>query len=271
MILFNKFKVDLVVIIKPFIYILLGFIIYKIIVKAMNNAEKRSKIEKQHNKKRVKTINRLIQNIIKYVIVIFVLIGILANFGIEVKSILAGIGITAALIGLALQDIAKDFLAGISIILEDQFEIGDTVEINDFVGEVVSFGLRTTRIKNYKGATKIIANHTITEVINYNLCNCVAVVEVSVSYDEDLDKVEKVINNMSKTIKEKIPKARSDIKILGVTELEESGVIYRIALEVAAAEHFEAERILRKEIKKAFDKEQIKIPYKQIEVHNGTK
>ena len=89
----------------------------------------------------------------------------------KLKRFICGIGvafgITAAIIGLAFQDIAKDFLAGISIVLEDQFEIGDTIEINDFRGEVVAFGLRTTRVKNYKGATKIIANHMINEVTNY--------------------------------------------------------------------------------------------------------
>ena len=269
MISFDKFSIDLKIIIMPFIYILLGFIIYQIIIKIMNNAEKKSNIQKKHHQKRVRTINILIQNIIKYIIVTFVLVAILANFGVNVKSILAGIGITAAIIGLAFQDIAKDFLAGISIILEDQFEIGYTIEINDFVGEVVSFGLRTTRIKNYKGATKIIANHTITEVINYNLYNSLAVIDVSVSYEEDLDKVEKTINKLSETIKEKIPKAKGNIKILGVQDLEDSGVVYKIALEVASAEHFTAERILRKEVKKALDKAKIKIPYQQIEVHNG--
>lgn len=271
MVLFDKITIDLEMIIRPLVYIIIGFAIYEVFRKLLNNAEKRSKIKKKHHQKRVKTINTLIQNIIKYVIIIFVFIAILANFGINVKSILAGVGITAAIIGLAFQDIAKDFLAGISIILEDQFEIGDTVKINDFTGEVVSFGLKTTRIRDYKGATKIIANHMITDLINYNLYNNLAVVDVSVDYEEDLEKVEKVLTEISDEVSSKIPKAKGKLKILGVNELEESSIVYRVAIEVAAAEHIAAERILRKELKNALDKAKIKIPYQQIEVHNGNK
>ena len=271
MVLFDKITLDLELIIKPVIYIFVGFIIYEIIRKILNNAEKKSNIKKKHHQKRVKTINTLILNIVKYIIIIFIILAILATYGINIKTILAGLGLTAAIIGLAFQDIAKDFLAGISIILEDQYEIGDTVEINDFVVEVVSLGLRTTRIKNYKGHTKIIANHLITELINYNLYNNLAVIDISVAYEEDLDKVEKVINSITEDIKKKVPHMRGNIKILGVNELESSGVIYRVAIEVPSAEHFEVERILRKEIKKALDKAKIKIPYQQIEVHNGSK
>lgn len=270
MVLFDKFTIDVGMIIKPIISIAIGFIIYEIIKKIIKNTEKSTKLKKQHHKKRINTINNLILNIVKYIIIIFVIIAVLANFGVNVKSILAGVGITAAIIGLAFQDIAKDFLAGISIVLEDQFEIGDTIEINGFRGEVVAFGLRTTRVKNYKGATKIIANHMINEVTNYNLYNNLAVAEVSVGYDEDLNHVEEVINNLSKTIKNNIPKAKSDIKILGIKELEESGIIYKVGIEVPPAEELSSECILRKLLKESLTEANIKIPYKQVEVHHGT-
>ena len=199
----------------------------------------------------------------------FVIIAILANFGVNVASIIAGLGITAAIIGLAFQDIAKDFLAGISIIMEDQYEIGDTVEINGFMGEVIALGLRTTRIKNYKGQTLIIANHTINEVINYNLANSLAIVDVSVDYDCDIDKVEKALNKMSEDIDGKIENTKGKIIVQGIDELEASGVIYRVVVETVSAKHLQVQRDLRKEIKKALDKANIKIPYQQIEVHNG--
>ncbi len=271
MILFNKYEIDISQIIKPIVYILIGVIIYEIIVKILKGAEKKNTLKKRHHQKRAKTINGLIINIIKYVIIIFVAIAILANFGVNVKSILAGVGLTAAILGLAFQDIAKDFLAGISILLEDQYEIGDTVEINGFLGEVVSLGLKTTRVKNYKGQTLIIANHTITEIINYNLSNSLAVVDVSVGYDYDSDEVEKVLTKMAKKLSKKIPKTKGEINILGINELEDSGVVYRVTVETVSAEHFGVERVLRKEIKKALDDANIEIPYQQIEVHNGSK
>ena len=94
MVLFDKITIDLETLIRPLIYIIIGFSIYEIFRKLLNNVEKRSKIKKKHHQKRVKTINTLIQNIIKYVIIILVLISILSNFGINVKSNIESLGIT---------------------------------------------------------------------------------------------------------------------------------------------------------------------------------
>ena len=204
-------------------------------------------------------------------IIIFVVLAILSLYGINVKSILAGVGITAAIVGLACQDIAKDLLAGIFIVAEDQYEIGDTIEIDGFMGEVVFIGLKTTRIKDYKGRVKIISNHTITEVINYNLNNSLAIVDVSVGYEEDNDKVETVLTELVSTLSSTIPHSKGEAKLLGIDNLGDSAVVYRITCPVASIKQFEAERIMRKEIKKVLDQEQIKIPYPQIEVHSNGK
>lgn len=271
MTIFDQYTIDISQFIKSIIYILIGIIVYEMIKKIITGAEKRNTLKKRHHQKRAKTINSLLINIFKYIIIIFEVIAILSIFGVNVKSILAGVGITAAIMGLAFQDIVKDFLAGISIIMEDQYEIGDTVEINKFMGEVVALGLKTTRIRNYKGQTLIIANHTITQIINYNLNNSLAVVDVSVGYDSDMDKVEETLNKMAQDLSNKIPKSKGEIKVLGINELESSGMVYRVTLETASAEHIGVERILRKEIKKALDKANIEIPYQQIEVHNGKK
>lgn len=265
----NMNNIDIIIVIRPIIYIALGIAVYEIFKMLLLNNSKKSILKKRHHQKRIKTLNSLILNIIKYIIIIFVIILVLSNFGVNVKSILAGVGITAAIIGLAFQDIAKDFLAGISIIMEDQYEIGDTIEVNGFRGEVVSLGLKTTRIKDYKGATKIISNHLISEVINYNLYPSLAIVDVSVGYDYESEKIEEVLNKMAQYLKGKIPKSKGQIQILGIDDLEASGVIYRVTLEVVSNEQFTVQRLLRKEIKKALDDANIKIPYQQIEVHNG--
>ena len=135
-------------IILPIIYIIIGIVIYEIIKKIINKMTKYNK-NKQHYQ-RVETVKSLILNIIKYVIVIIVILGILANFGVNVTSLVAGLGVTTAIIGLAFQDLAKDLIAGISIIIEAQYEVGDTIEVDGFMGEVEFIGLKTTRIRNFK-------------------------------------------------------------------------------------------------------------------------
>ena len=263
--------IDISKIVIPIIYIIIGIVVYKIVKTFINKSLEVSVIGKRKKLKRRETIGNLLINIIKYIIVLIVFIAILDSIGINVKSILAGLGITAAIIGLAFQDIAKDFLSGISIILEDQYEIGDMVEIDGFLGEVTYLGLKTTRIKNYKGEVLIISNHTINKIINYSINNNLAVVDVSISYEENLDKVEKVLEDLSKKLNNKIKNTVGELKVLGITNLDESAVIYRLAIESKPAEYIAVERALRKEIKKYLDENNIKIPYKQIEVHNAGK
>ena len=179
-------------IVRPVIYIGLAYILYKIItfflIKALH-----TKYLKNKNKKRVNTTLSLINNCLKYIIIFLTILLILNSFGINVSSILAGLGIVAAVLTLAFQDLAKDFIAGISIVMEDQFEIGDNVMINGFRGDVIEMGLKTTRIRDYKGAVQIIANHMITEVTNYSLNPSLAEVTIQVDSDNDLDKVENII------------------------------------------------------------------------------
>lgn len=265
--LFN-IKIDLKLIIFPIIYIILGMIIYSILKKTIKKIVSKGKKAKLKNQ-RIDTLIGLITNIIKYVIVIIVVVGILGTYGINVSSIIAGLGVTTAIVGLAFQDLAKDLIAGFSIITEAQYEVGDTIEVDGFVGQVVFLGLKTTRIKNYKGATKIVANHNMDKIINYSLNNSLAIVDVGIAYEEDIDKVEAVLNKLAKKLNGTIPEAKGEIQVLGIIELADSSLVYRITVEVGSMQQYGVERLLRKEVKRAFDESNIKIPYPQIEVHNG--
>ena len=267
--LFDSYKFDLNYIIWPLIYILVGVIIYNIIKSILKANLHKKIVTTRHKEKRITTINSMIIHIVKYFIIICVIIAILTVFKVDVKSILAGLGITAAIAGLALQDILKDLLAGMAIISEDQFEIGDIVKIGDFTGEVTSISLRSTRVTDYQGVTKIFANHTITEVINYSLNDYLCVLDISIAYEEDTEKVFKILSKLSKDLEEKIEGTKGPIEILGVQELGSSAVIYRIAVMSNSTDRITVQRRLRKEIKDRLAKENIKIPYNQIEVHNG--
>lgn len=266
--IFDIIPIDIKHIIYPVIYIIIGIICYKIVKKIINQALKPAKL-KGHQKQRANTIRIVILNIIKYIIGAFVLLAILANFGINVKSIVAGLGITTAIIGLAFQDLAKDFIAGISIITENQFEVGDTIEYDGFMGEVVFLGLKTTRIRDYKGATKIIANHKLDTVINYSLHDSLAIIDLGISYEENPEKVAVALEEIKNEIEGKVPNATGEIQVWGLDEFEDSTMKYRIVVETKPNEHYGAQRFLRSEFKKGLDKRHIKVSYPQIEVHNG--
>ena len=261
-------EIELKIVILPIVYIVIGIIAFAILKNVITKLVDKRGL-KGAKKQRVNTLKVLIINIIKYLIIIFVVLAILSVFGVNVKSILAGLGIGTAVIGLAFKDLATDLIAGFSIITEGEYEIGDTIEVDDFMGEVVFIGLRTTRIRNFKGATKIIANHYMDNIINYSENNSLAVVDVSIAYECKEEDIDKAFEELKKKLEGKIPHATGELEVWGVNSLADSAVVYRVVVETEPMQQFAVERFLRKEIKKEFDQAKIKIPYQQIEVHNG--
>lgn len=251
------------------ISIIVGMFVYKVVKNIILKTIKKSKTKSKYKKKKLQTLESIFINLTKYVIYVFVVLYILSVFGINVTGIVTGLGVSAALIGLAFQDTAKDIIAGISIIADDEFEIGDTVKIGDFMGEVVFIGLRSTRIRDFKGATMIIANHSIDKVINYNLHSSLAVVDVSVAYESDLDLVEKTLSKLAKKLNKKLDYLKGEVEIMGIDSLDDSAIVYRVVVLVDSMKHVQTQRIIRREIVDAFNNASIKIPYNQIEVHNA--
>lgn len=268
-IVIGNLSIKVLSIISSIIYVFLGIFIFNVIKKIIIKSTTKNKKIKTAQLNRIKTINSIAINILKYTIVIFVILAVLSEFGVNVKSILAGLGIGTALIGLAFQDLAKDIIAGFSIIAEGEYEVGDTIEVDGFMGEVTFIGLRTTRLRNFKGATKVIANHYMDNIINYSNNNSLAVVDVGIAYEQNQEDIDKVFENLFKRLNGKIPNATKNLELWGVNELSDSSVVYRVVVETEPTKQFAVERFLKKEIKKEFDKANIKIPYQQIEVHNG--
>ena len=182
---------------------------------------------------------------------------------------MAGLGIVGIVVGLALQDFAKDIIAGISIILENQYAMGDIISVGNFKGEVIYLSLKTTRIKSWDGQVKILANRNINEVINHSMENSMAIVDVGVSYEDDIEKVEKVLNDLAIELTKTLPKLKGKVEVLGIESLADSSVVFKVIAPTVSMEHFAIQREMRKQIKLALDKNNIKIPYPQVEVHNG--
>ena len=144
----------------PLLYIGIGIIIYSIItytIKKVNKINSRvsNKIISKGNNKRKNTVIELIINIIKYIIAVIVIINILNVYKINTDKIIASLGIASVVIGLAFQDIIKDLLAGIFIVFDNAYAIGDWITVDNFKGEVISMGLKTTKIKANTGEIMI--------------------------------------------------------------------------------------------------------------------
>lgn len=253
-------------IINPIIIILIAILVYlvikKVINKIFNAAAKRVSNKKQE------TLKTFFINIVRYVIIIIAFLMILEVYGIDTKAILASIGVMSVVLGLALQDMIKDFVSGVAIVLDDAYNVGDWVTINSFKGEVISLGMKTTRIKSYEGDILVINNGSITQVINHSVNNSMAIVDINVAYSTDLDKCEKVLQEFCKNVEKEIPTLKGEVKLLGVEKLDDSAVVFRIVAEVEPTTQFQTQRIIKKLAKQELDKNNIEIPYPQVVVHN---
>ena len=234
-----------------------------------------SRIEKSKNdfeRKKRKTIVSLIENILKYLIIIIIAVSLLSIYGVNITSMVAGLGITATILGLALQDTLKDIINGISIMMENYFVVGDIVRYNNFTGEVIEFGLKSTKIKNHAGETLMISNRNIYEIVNISQNNQNVQIEFSIAYEEDVDRVESVITKSILPKINKIPSVKDDSSLfLGINALDESCVKYLIQYHCNRDSQWRTKREALRIIKKELDKNKIKIPYPQLEVHNETK
>ena len=248
----------------PIVYIVVGLILYLVIEKVINRISK-GHIGNSGKDKRKDTIINLGRSIFKYLILIFIVLGILKIYGIDTTSIIASLGVFAAVIGLAFQDIVRDLLAGVAILFDNKYAVGDTVSINGFQGTVIEFGLRTTKIKAFTGEVKSIGNSSFSEVINYNLSNCDIFLKLNVAYNTNIEKLEMVLES----IRDKVLEIEdvTDYKLLGVDELGGSSIVYLVDVSCTASGRFSAKRKFLRLVKDTFDKEKIEIPYTTVDVN----
>lgn len=227
------------------------------------------KVSPQLSERKSKTLNTVAQSIFKYIIYFFVFCHILTKLGIDVTSLIAVAGVGSVAIAFGAQSIVQDLLTGMFILMEDQFGIGDVINIDGLNGTVESISIRTTRIRSADGNLHIIPNGQIKALTNMSKGFNRAVVDIGVAYEEDTDKVIAVIQDeLSRIFKQKlISGLLKEPQVLGIISLSESSVDIRISADAEVGENWNIERELRRLIKKRLDTEKIGIPYPQRVVH----
>lgn len=253
-------------IIASAIIIAVAFILYLIVQKIINRfLVKRAK---KSNHKKSLTIVNVINNIIRTIFIILAILTIITVWGVDTAALIASLGIVGLVAGLAVQDTVKDVIAGASIIFDNEFDVGDNIQIGTFRGDVIDLGLQTTTIRAYTGEVKIISNRNITEVINYSRYPSLAVIDFEVPYETDLEFTENVINKVCERLNE-LPYLTKEVDFLGIQELKEEAIMYRITAECEPGMDFPCGREALKIIREEFVKGKINTPYKQVVVHNA--
>ncbi len=232
--------------------------IVKVLIDRFFNAQIQSKIGIDVRK--VNTLRALAHSILKYTVYFVTGLTVLGQF-VDTTSILATAGIGGLAIGFGAQSLVKDVISGFFILFEDQYAVGDFVTIGDTTGTVEEIGLRITKIRGFKGDLTIIPNGQVQKVVNYTRGNVLAVVDISVPYETDIDRAIKLIEDVAKRYAQENKNIVEQPQVLGVMDMGDSQITIRAVARTLPLKHWEVERELKKRIKEAFDENDIGVPY----------
>lgn len=216
--------------------------------------------------KKTVTITLLFLNLIKWIVAIASVFLIMGAWGADTTLMLASAGVLTLIIGLGSQALVSDILAGIFIVFEGDFQVGDIVIIDGWRGEVKSIGIRTTKLVDAGGNIKIMNNSDIRSIVNQTQELSVAKCYVGVSYGDRIEVIEKIIADNLPKIKEKIPAIIEGPFYKGVSELADSAVVLLFVAKCKETDIYQVQRDLNREIKIVFDDNNVNIPFPQVTV-----
>ena len=217
--------------------------------------------------RKAKTISSLIRSLIKYIVIIVLICAILVVWGVDVIGIIAGVGILTLIVGLGCQALIQDVISGLFIVFDDYFAVGDTVIIDGFRGTIVDIGLKTTKLQDFGGNIKSITNSSILTVVNMSRMRSVATVTLSVSYNEDVERVEALIIEEIEELKKNVPNIVDGPWYKGIDNISASSVDFLVMCFVMEENRFQVTRDLKREFYLLFKREDIQIPYNQVTVN----
>lgn len=214
--------------------------------------------------KKAKTVGAVLKSILRYSVYFFGVFAIIEVLFNKIGLTFAGIGGVA--LGFGAQSLIKDVINGFFILFEDQFTVGDYINVDDKGGIVESMELRVTKIRDFNGDLHIIPNGLITKVTNHSRGNIRIMVDVDVSHDEDLDRAINIISDLCDKFKAENECVTEGPKVLGISALKEDRITIRVAGKSKPMTQWDAEMKLRKEIRDVLNSANIKIPYAKVKV-----
>ncbi len=215
---------------------------------------------------RAETMGSLFKSIVTGVVVAVFGTMMLSEIGVDIAPIIASAGIIGIALGFGAQSLVKDFLSGIFMILEDQFGVGDIVDVGEAVGTVEAVSLRVTRLRDINGTVWYVPNGEIMRVGNQSQNWSRTVLDVGVGYHEDIARVRKVLEEIAHAMWEDEDfkgQVIEEPSVWGVQELAADAVTMRVVLKTTPGSQWAVAREMRQRIKARFDHEGIEIPFAQ--------
>jgi moderate conductance mechanosensitive channel len=213
---------------------------------------------------RIEALASVLRSVMSFTIMAVAAVMILGELGVELGPLIAGAGIIGVALGFGSQSLVRDFLSGIFILVEDQFGIGDIVNLDGTTSGIVeAVSLRTTRLRAVDGTVWHVPNGEIRRVGNMSQHWSRALLDIDIAYDTDINHAKTVI----KRVADELCRERDDIleapEVWGVESLGPHSVVIRLVVKTRPSDQYPVSRELRQRLKEAFDAEGIEIPFKQ--------
>lgn len=228
--------------------------------------------ERIANEKRVKTLTGMLHTIALTLLWVIALIMSLDQIGLDITPILAGAGIAGLAVGFGAQNLVRDVINGFFMILENQVRVGDVAVVNGTGGLVEAISFRTITLRDQSGTVHIFPNGTVTTLANMTKDWSAYVMDIGVAYKEDTDRVVAVMKQVAEELHQDPQlgiKMMEPIEIMGVDAFGESEVVIKARIKTLPIEQWAVGREYRRRLKKAFDRENIEIPFPHRTLYMG--
>jgi small-conductance mechanosensitive channel len=199
-----------------------------------------------HGTHKVATVMSLVRSILKWVAIVVAVFVVLGYWNVDTSTLLASLGIIALIVGLGCQNLIKDIVAGMFLVFDETFEVGDIVTINDFRGTITDIGIKSTRLEDAGGNVKIVANSEIATIVNLSKQLSVAVVEIPLAYEEDIQRVEAVIAKALPDIQKAIPAIKEGPYYKGISVLDDSVIYVKFVAKCEESDIYQVQRDLNR-------------------------
>lgn len=218
---------------------------------------------------RAQTLGSLAESIATVVIWVIITLMVLSELGLDIAPLIASAGIAGVALGFGAQNLVKDFLGGIFMLMEDQYGVGDVVDLGEATGTVEHVGLRVTRLRDVNGTVWYVRNGEVLRSGNFSQDWARAVIDVGVGYGEDAKRVQDVLLDVAQELRadsEWSNKVIDEPEVWGIEQLAADSVVVRLVLKTKPLEQWAVARQMRQRIKARFDSEGIEIPFPQRKV-----
>jgi small-conductance mechanosensitive channel len=223
-------------------------------------------IAAQRRKLRGETVGTMLKSVVNALIMTLLVLLVLSQFGFDLAPLLAGAGIVGVALGFGAQAVVSDFLSGVFMLIEDQYGVGDIIDLGEASGTVEDVGLRVTRLRAVDGVVWYVRNGEVIRVGNMSQGWSRSILDVGVGYGEDVGRVSEIIDEVATGMaldEDWVDLFLERPEVLGLEDLAADSVVIRLSVKTTPGSQWAVSRQLRQRLKARFDAEGIEIPFPQ--------